>query len=45
MKYYEDFLKDYLDVDVLKELKIVKDWKIFERNESIMKEYYEEGQF
>ena len=45
MKYYEDFLKDYLDVDVLKELKTVKDWKIFERNESIMKEYYEEGQF
>lgn len=45
MKYYKNFLKDYLDVDVLKELKAIKDWKTFERNKSIMKEYYKEGQF
>ena len=45
MKYYENFLKDYLDVDLLSELKSAKDWKDFDRNNSHMKEYYGEGQF
>tara|TARA_B100001939_G_scaffold145783_1_gene126318 strand:+ start:1687 stop:2283 length:597 start_codon:yes stop_codon:yes gene_type:complete len=45
MNYYENFLKDYLDVDLLSELKSVKDWKSFDRNSSHMKEYYGEGQF
>ncbi len=45
MKYYENFLNDYLDVDLLSELKLVKDWKNFDRNNSHMKEYYGEGQF
>ena len=45
MKYYENFLKDYLDVDLLSELKSVKDWKDFDRNNSHMREYYGEGQF
>ena len=45
MKYYENFLKDYLDVDLLSELKSVKNWEDFNRNNSHMKEYYGEGQF
>ena len=45
MKYYENFLKDYLDVDLLSELKSVKNWKDFNRNNSHMKEYYGEGQW
>lgn len=45
MFYYENFLKDYLDVDLLSELKTVRDWKDFNRNKSHMKEYYGEGQF
>ena len=45
MKYYENFLKDYLDVDLLSELKSIKDWKDFNRNNSHMKEYYDEGQW
>jgi len=45
MNYYENFLKDYLDVDLLSELKLVKDWKDFDRNNSHMREYYGEGQF
>jgi len=45
MKYYENFLKDYLDVDLLSELKSIKEWKDFNRNKSHMKEYYDEGQW
>ena len=45
MKYYENFLKDYLDVDLLSELRTIKEWKDFNRNDSHMKEYYGEGQF
>lgn len=45
MKYYENFLKDYLDIDLLSELKSIKNWKDFNRNNSHMKEYYDEGQF
>ena len=45
MKYYEDFLKNYLDIDLLTELKTIKDWKHFNRNTSRMKEYYGEGQW
>ena len=45
MKYYENFLKDYLDVDLLSELRSVKEWKDFNRNKSHMKEYYSNGQF
>ena len=45
MKYYENFLKDYLDVDLLSELKSVKNWEDFNRNNSHMKEYYGEGQW
>ena len=40
MKYYENFLKDYLDVDLLSELRTIKEWKDFNRNDSHMKEYY-----
>lgn len=45
MKYYENFLKDYLDIDLLSEIKSVKNWKNFNRNNSHMKEYYGEGQW
>ena len=45
MKYYENFLKDYLDVDLLSEFKSVSEWKNFNRNNSHMKEYYGEGQW
>lgn len=45
MKYYENFLKDYLDIDLLSELKSIKNWKDFNRNNSHMKEYYGEGQW
>ena len=45
MKYYENFLKDYLDVDLLSELRTIKEWKDFNRNDSHMREYYGEGQF
>lgn len=44
MNYYNNFLKNYLDVDLLTELKTIKDWKSFDRNNSHMKEYYGEGQ-
>lgn len=45
MKYYENFLKDYLDIDLLNELKSFNNWKDFDRNNSHMKEYYDEGQW
>jgi len=45
MKYYEDILSDYLDIDLLHELRSVKDWKDFKRNNSHMKEYYEDSQW
>lgn len=45
MKYYEDILSDYLDIDLLHELRSIKDWKDFKRNNSHMKEYYEDGQW
>jgi len=45
MKYYKDFLKDYLDTNLLHELESITDWKDFNRNNSRMKEYYGEGQF
>ena len=44
MKYYEDFLKYFLDVDLLNELKSISEWENFDRNTSHMKEYYGEGQ-
>ena len=37
MKYYEDFLKDFLDVDLLNELKSITEWENFDRNTSNMK--------
>ena len=43
MKYYEKFLKDNFDLLLLSELKTIKEWKDFNRNESHMKEYYGEG--
>lgn len=45
MKYYENFLKDYLDIDLLNELKSFNNWKDFDRNNSHMKEYYDGGQW
>jgi hypothetical protein len=44
MKYYDNFLKDSLDVDLLNELKTIEDWEDFDRNNSHMKEYYGESQ-
>tara|TARA_Y100001949_G_scaffold158159_1_gene148189 strand:+ start:588 stop:1202 length:615 start_codon:yes stop_codon:yes gene_type:complete len=47
MKYYDNFLKDSLDLFLLRELETLTTyaWKDFNRNESHMKEYYGEGQF
>ena len=47
MKYYDNFLKDSLDLFLLRELETLTTyaWEDFNRNESHMKEYYGEGQF
>tara|TARA_B100001939_G_C16939757_1_gene617799 strand:+ start:2138 stop:2737 length:600 start_codon:yes stop_codon:yes gene_type:complete len=45
MKYYENFLDNYLDIDLLKELKSISNWKDFNRNSSHMKEFYDETQW
>ena len=47
MKYYDNFLKDNLDLFLLRELETLTTyaWKDFVRNNSRMKEYYGEGQF
>ena len=44
MKYYEDFLSDYLDVDLLREFNSIRDWSDFNRNNTHMQEYYGDGQ-
>ena len=44
MKYYENFLKNYLDVDLLDEFHTIKDWSDFNRNNSHMLEYYGDRQ-
>lgn len=45
MKYYENFLSDFLDVDLLNEFKTIEDWSDFNRNNSHMLEFYGETQF
>ena len=45
MNYYKNYLKENLDLLLLSELKTIKDWKDFNRNNSHMKEYYGEGKF
>ena len=45
MKYYENFLDNYLDIDLLKELKSISNWKDFNGNISHMKEFYDETQW
>ena len=47
MKYYDNFLKDNLDLFLLRELETLTTyaWEDFVRNNSHMKEYYGEGQF
>ena len=45
IKYYENFLKENLDILLQSELRSVKDWKSFDRNDSHMKEYYGDGKF
>ena len=45
MKYYENFLKDNLDLLLQSELKPIKDWKSFNRNNSHMLEYYDGSRF
>ena len=42
MKYYEDFLKDHLDTNLLHELGSITDWKDFNRNNSHMKEFHDD---
>ena len=44
-KYYENFLKDNLDLLLQSELRQIKDWQDFNRNTSHMKEYYDDGKF
>lgn len=44
-KYYENFLKDNLDLLLQSELRQIKDWQDFNRNTSHMKEYYGDGKF
>ena len=44
MKYYENFLSNYLDIDLLSELRTIKDWSDFNRNNSHMLEYYGDRQ-
>ena len=44
MKYYEDFLSDYLDVDLLSEFNSIREWSDFNRNNTHMQEYYGNGQ-
>ena len=44
MKYYEDFLSDYLDVDLLSEFNSIREWSDFNRNNTHMQEYYGDGQ-
>ena len=46
MKYYDNFLKDNLDLFLLRELETLTTyaWEDFVRNNSHMKEYYGEGQ-
>ena len=36
MKYYEDFLSDYLDVDLLSEFNSIREWSDFNRNNTHM---------
>jgi len=47
MKYYDNFLKDNLDLFLLRELETLTTytWEDFNRNNSHMKEYYGEGKF
>jgi len=45
MKYYNNFLKDNLDLLLQSELKTIKDWKSFNRNNSHMLEYYDGSRF
>ena len=47
MKYYDNFLKDNLDLFLLRELETLTTyaWEDFVRNNSHMKEYYGEGEF
>ena len=52
MKYYENFLKDYLDVDLLSELRTIKEWKDFKESDvseakyaSLMKGFNSENLF
>tara|TARA_S200000501_G_scaffold371952_1_gene416008 strand:- start:1362 stop:1961 length:600 start_codon:yes stop_codon:yes gene_type:complete len=44
MKYYENILSNYLDIDLLSELRTIKDWSDFNRNNSHMLEYYGDRQ-
>ena len=45
MYYYNNFLKNDLDKFLLSELNSIENWKIFNRNNSFMKEYYQGGVF
>jgi len=45
MKYYQNFLSDYLDIDLLDEFHTIRSWSDFNRNNSHMLEFYGEMQY
>ena len=44
MRYYENILSNYLDIDLLDELHTIRDWSDFNRNNSHMLEFYGDRQ-